>query len=51
MVCNSGHVLLDIRIKEYEIFVLRVKVERRVMNAELQLRSEANGHIDDLGIV
>jgi hypothetical protein len=38
-------------IKEYEIFVVRANIERRGMDAELQLRSEVNSHIDDLGIV
>jgi hypothetical protein len=51
VICSAGHVLLDVHIKEYEIFVVCANIERREMGAELQLRSEVNGHIDDLDIV
>jgi hypothetical protein len=51
VICSVGHVLLDVHIKECEIFVVRANVERREMDAELLLRSEVNGHIDNLGIV
>jgi hypothetical protein len=51
VICNSGHLLLGVHIKQYEIFMFRANVERREMGAELQMRSEVNGHIDDLGIV
>jgi hypothetical protein len=51
VICSAGQVLLDVYIKEYEIFVVRANIERREMGAELQLRSEENGHINDLHIV
>jgi hypothetical protein len=37
-------------MKECEIFVVLANIQRREMDAELQLRPEVNGHIDDLGI-
>jgi len=49
--CNSGHLFLGVHIKENEISVVRENIERREMSAELQLRFEVNGHIDNLGIV
>ena len=51
VICNPGHLFLSVHIDKYEIFVVRANIERREMDAELQLRPEVNGHIDDLGIV
>ena len=51
VICNSGHLLLGVHVKEHEIFVVRANIERRELDAELQLGSAANGHTDDLGIV
>jgi len=50
VICNSGHLLLGVHIKEYEIFVVRANIKGREMDAGLLLRSEVNGHIDDLSI-
>jgi predicted DNA-binding protein with PD1-like motif len=50
VICNSGHLLSGVHIEKYEIFVVRANIERREMDAELQLKSEVNGHIDNLDI-